>query len=45
MFWQDHPSRRALALAREWAREHRDVMEDWSLCRQRQPPKKIEPLR
>ncbi len=39
--------RRALALAREWAREHRDeLMEDWELCRQRQTPTKtIEPLR
>ena len=38
--------RRALALALDWAREHRDeLMEDWNLCRQRQPPKAIEPLR
>jgi hypothetical protein len=38
--------RRALALTLEWAREHRDeLMEDWNLCRQRQSPKTIEPLR
>jgi hypothetical protein len=38
--------RRALALAREWGREPRDeLMEDWELCRQRQTPKTIEPLR
>jgi len=38
--------RRALVLARECAREHRDeLMEDGNLCRQRQPPKTIEPLR
>jgi uncharacterized protein DUF4160 len=41
----DEP-RRALALTLEWAREHRDeLMEDWNLCRQRQSPKTIEPLR
>lgn len=38
--------RRALALVLEWAQEHRtELMEDWSLCTQRQSPKKIEPLR
>ena len=46
MFWQDHPPPHFHALAREWARGHRDeLMEDWNLCRQRQPPKTIEPLR
>jgi Domain of unknown function (DUF4160) len=38
--------RRALALVLEWAQARRDkLMEDWNLCRQRQPPKSIEPLR
>jgi hypothetical protein len=38
--------RRGLALVLEWAQAHRaELMEDWNLCRQRQPPKKIEPLR
>jgi hypothetical protein len=38
--------RRALALVLEWARAHRaELMEDWNLCRQRQPPRTIEPLR
>ena len=38
--------RRALALVREWAEVHRaELMEDWELCRRRQMPEKIEPLR
>ena len=38
--------RRALALVLEWAQAHRaELMEDWTLCRQRQQPKTIEPLR
>ncbi|MGH8593583.1 MAG: DUF4160 domain-containing protein [Gammaproteobacteria bacterium] len=38
--------RRALALVLEWAAEHRDeLMEDWKLCSQMQPPKPIEPLK
>jgi Domain of unknown function (DUF4160) len=38
--------RRALALVLQWARAHRaEPMEDWNLCRQRQPPRTIEPLR
>jgi hypothetical protein len=38
--------RRALALVLQWARAHRaELMEDWNLCRQRQSPKAIEPLR
>jgi hypothetical protein len=38
--------RRALALVLQWARAHRpELMEDWNLCQQRQPPKTIEPLR
>lgn len=37
--------KRALALVLEWAWEHREeLMEDWSLCEQRQMPKKIQPL-
>jgi hypothetical protein len=38
--------RRALALVLERAQEHRDeLIEDWDLCIQRQPPRRIEPLR
>ena len=37
--------RRPLALVLEWAQEHRaELMEDWKLCKQNQPPKKISPL-
>lgn len=37
--------RRALALILEWASEHRaELLEDWVLCEQNQPPKKIAPL-
>jgi hypothetical protein len=37
--------RRALALVLEWAASHRaELMEDWELCRQNQPPNMIEPL-
>jgi hypothetical protein len=37
--------RRALALVLEWSQEHRnELMEDWNLCAQNQPPKKIHPL-
>jgi len=37
--------RGALALVLEWAAEHRDeLMENWNLCRNLQPPKPIEPL-
>lgn len=36
---------RALALVLEWASEHRkELLEDWELCKQKQPPKKISPL-
>ena len=36
---------RALALVLEWASDHRpELFEDWELCRQNQPIKKIEPL-
>lgn len=38
--------RRAMALVLEWPAEHRDeLIEDWNLCRQLQPPKAIEPLK
>ena len=38
--------RRALALVPERAQAHRtELMEDWNLCRQRQSPKTIAPLR
>jgi len=37
--------RRAIALVLEWADEHRvELMEDWNLCSQLQPPKPIKPL-
>jgi hypothetical protein len=38
--------RRAMNLVTEWATDHRDdLMEDWNLCRQLQPPKPIAPLK
>lgn len=37
--------RRAMALVLEWADENRvELMEDWNLCSQLQPPKPIKPL-
>lgn len=37
--------RRALSLILEWASLHRtELLEDWILCEQNQPPKKISPL-
>jgi hypothetical protein len=37
--------RRAMALTLEWAALHRtELLEDWSLCATKQPPKKIPPL-
>lgn len=37
---------RALILVLEWAAKHREeLFEDWDLCRQKQLPKKISPLR
>ena len=37
--------RRALSLIVEWAIEHRkELMEDWTLCQSKQPPKRIAPL-
>lgn len=36
---------RALILVLEWSQEHRtELMENWDLCAQNQPPKKIVPL-
>ena len=36
---------RAMALVLEWAQLHRDeLMKDWELCTQSQPPQKILPL-
>lgn len=37
--------RRALNLTLDWAELHRaDLMADWELCRQHQPPRPLEPL-
>jgi len=37
--------RRAMAMALEWAQDHRvELLEDWELCRARQTPKPIPPL-
>lgn len=37
--------RRALAMVLEWAVEHREeLLENWDLCRQLKPPKRIPPL-
>jgi hypothetical protein len=37
--------RRALALALEWAQEHkRELLEDWELCAHNRQPNKIPPL-
>lgn len=37
--------RRALALVLEWAQEHRnELLEDWELCSNNQPIRKISPL-
>ncbi|CAL7960149.1 hypothetical protein GAMM_140005 [Gammaproteobacteria bacterium] len=37
---------RALTLVSEWASEHRgELFEDWELCKQKQPAKKIPPLK
>lgn len=43
---QGEMPRRALSLILEWASEHRtELLEDWNLCDQRQPLKKIAPLK
>jgi hypothetical protein len=37
--------RRALELVLDWAELHQaELMEDWDLCQQRQPPREIAPL-
>ena len=37
--------RRALGLVTEWARQHQsELLEDWTLCQQNRPIKKIPPL-
>ena len=37
--------RRALMLVLDWAEIHQaELLEDWALCEQLQPPKKIRPL-
>ncbi len=39
-------SSRALGLIMEWAAQHKqELLEDWELARQGQPPKKIAPLK
>lgn len=41
---QGDTPRRALALILEWASMHRaELLEDWKLCEQNQPPKKYCP--
>ena len=38
-------SRRALSLTLESASEHRaELMEEWTLCQSKRPPKRIAPL-
>ena len=42
---EGHLPRTALALVREWGEQHRaELMENWTLCAQNQPPQKISPL-
>ncbi len=37
--------RQALVLVLEWAQVHRsELIEDWTLCRNKQPPRLIDPL-
>ena len=37
--------RRALNLVQEWAMIHREeLLEDWRLCLENTPPRKVEPL-
>ena len=39
-------SARALGLIMEWASQHKEeLLEDWNLARNNQPPKKITPLK
>jgi len=38
--------RRALELVLDWAELHREeLLENWVLCRDKQPPRRIDPLR
>ena len=38
--------KRALSLILEWAsKNQQQLLKDWELCQQRQPPKKIPPLK
>jgi hypothetical protein len=38
-------SRRTLSYVLEWAAQHKDeLMENWKLCTQKQPPNRITPL-
>ena len=40
-----HLPRQALVLVLEWALDHRsELIEDWTLCANKQPPKPIAPL-
>jgi len=42
---EGHISHRALGLVMEWASQHREeLLSDWELTKQNQPPKKIPPL-
>jgi len=42
---KDQLPRRGLSLIQEWAMMHREeLLEDWRLCRENIPPRKIDPL-
>jgi hypothetical protein len=42
---QGNLPRTALALVRQWAKDHQtELMENWTLCAQMQSPKNIAPL-
>ena len=42
---EGHISHRALGLVMEWASQHREeLLSDWELAKQNEPPKKIPPL-
>jgi hypothetical protein len=42
---EGHIPHRALGLVMEWASQHREeLLSDWELARQNEPPKKIPPL-
>jgi len=43
---EGHLPRRALELVLDWAELHQaELIEDWNLCKTKQQPKKIEPLK